>query len=297
MHRILDEGHQVTNHGYRHILFGRKPFVYGKRAYLDGLDAAVADLTRLHKLLKEQYHYEMTMGRPPHYVDKMAGGFTSYDVYDQMGYLYLAASFDGAGWLPMNHSSAQETLQAEVAAMVEPMKKLLAENPDGLRGQIIFQKDGYNMARRTPVAFGLKKQLELLKQYGYRVVTAQELMEYSPFADVGREDPLFDQLNALQKTRAIVYSDNRLRLDQVMTWGELAMLLSPRRESIRRRTEKIKESGKPQHAYWGAMDWCAEQGILKYAMEPDEQVKTLPSAFFGPVKAFTRREVYEAFRG
>ena len=26
--RILDGGHQITNHGYRHIIFGKKPFVY-----------------------------------------------------------------------------------------------------------------------------------------------------------------------------------------------------------------------------------------------------------------------------
>ena len=94
--RMLDEGHQVTNHGYRHVLFGKKPFVYGIRDHFHGLDQVVSDLTRLHTLLKETYGYEMTMARPPHYVDKIEGGFTSYDAYDQMGYLYLAAAFDRA---------------------------------------------------------------------------------------------------------------------------------------------------------------------------------------------------------
>lgn len=61
------------------------------------------------------------------------------------------------------------------------------------------------------MAFGLKKQLELLKEYGYRVVTVEQLMEYSPFADVGVEEPGFEKLATLQKTRGIVYSDNRLR--------------------------------------------------------------------------------------
>lgn len=89
-------------------------------------------------------------------MDKIEGGFTSYDAYDQMGYLYLAAAFDGAGWLPLHHGSAQESLRAEVEAMVDPMRKVLEADPDGLAGQIIFQKDGYNMCRRTPVAFGLK---------------------------------------------------------------------------------------------------------------------------------------------
>ncbi len=123
------------------------------------------------------------------------------------------------------------------------------------------------------------------------------MADYSPFADVGREEPGFEKLVALQKTRGIVFSDNRLRLDDPMTWGELAMLLAPRAEAIGRRVAKIRETGTPQHANWGAMDWCAEQGILKYAMDPDGTVSSLPSEFFGPAKDYTRRQVYAAYRG
>lgn len=296
--RILDEGHQITNHSYRHVLFGKKPFVYGKRDHFHGLDEVVADLSRLHSLMQKTYGYTMTMSRPPHYVDRIEGGFSSYDAYDQMGYLYMAASFDGAGWLPLHHGSAQESLQAEAEAMVAPMRHLLAQDPDALAGQIIFQKDGYNMARRTPVAFGLARQLKLLQDYGYRVVTVQQLLdEYSPFADVGQDEPLFAKLAQLQKTRGIVYSDNRLRLDAPMTWGELAMLLAPRQQAIGRRLARIRETGTGQHANWGAMDWCAEQGILKYAMDPDGLVSALPREFFGPVKNYTRRQIYEAYLG
>lgn len=297
MQRILSEGHQVTNHGYRHVLFGKKSFVYGKREHFHSLDEVVEDLKRLHTLLREYYGYEMTMARPPHYVDRIAGGYTSYDAYDRMGYLYLAAAFDGAGWLPLHRSSAQESLKAEVEAMVAPLRKTLEEDPDALAGQIIFQKDGYNMDRRTPVAFGLKEQLAVLGEYGYRVVTVNELMEESPFADLGRDDPSFEKLAALQKKQAIVYSDNRLRLDAPMTWGELAMLLAPRQQAIGRRLDRIRETGAPQHVNWGAMDWCAEQGILKYAMDPDGLVSSLPREFFGPVKNYTRRQIYEAYLG
>ena len=297
MQRILSEGHQVTNHGYRHVLFGKKPFVYGKREHFNSLDEVVEDLKRLHTLLREYYGYEMTMARPPHYVDKIAGGYTSYDAYDTMGYLYLAAAFDGAGWLPIHRGTDQESLKAEVEAMVAPLRKALEENPDALAGQIIFQKDGYNMDRRTPVAFGLKEQLAVLGEYGYRVVTVNELMEESPFADLGRDDPAFEKLAALQKKKAIVYSDNRLRLDAPMTWGELAMLLAPRQQAIGRRLNRIRETGVPQHANWGAMDWCAEQGILKYAMDPDGLVSSLPREFFGTVKNYTRRQIYEAYQG
>lgn len=116
--------------------------------------------------------------------------------------------------------------------MVEPMRKALEKDPDFFCGQIIFQKDGYNMAKRTPVAFALGKQLALLKEYGYRVVSVGELMEESPFTDVGRDDPLFEKLVALAKTRAIVFTDNKLRLDDKMTVGELAMLLASRDEAL-----------------------------------------------------------------
>ena len=70
------------------------------------------------------------------------------------------------------------------------------------------------------------------------------MADYSPFADVGREEPGFEKLVALQKTRGIVFSDNRLRLDDPMTWGELAMPWPPA-EAIGRRVAKIRETGTP----------------------------------------------------
>lgn len=294
--RILAEGHQITNHGYRHIIFGKKPFVYGARVYLGSLDKAVEDLQKLDKLMRDRYGYQITMHRPPHYVDKMQDGFTSYDVCDKMGYQYMAASFDGAGWLPSTLSDPEAALEAEVNAMVEPMRKALEKDPDFFCGQIIFQKDGYNMGKRTPVAFGLRKQLELLKEYGYQVVTVDTLLAESPFADLGRDDPLFEKLNKLQQERAVVYSDNCLRLDAVMTCGELAMLLAPKEEALGRRWAAVHRSGKHEDAYWGAMDWCAEQGLLSRDTKSDAPVTALPEGLFAPVSDFTRRSIYGAYK-
>lgn len=294
--RMLDEGHQLTNHGYRHIIFGKKPFVYGKRVFLGSYDRAVEDLERLHALLRDTYGYNMTMARPPHYVDKVGGGFTSYDVYNALGYQYMAASFDGGGWLPAANSDPEAALQAEVRAMVEPMRVALEKDPDCFCGQIIFQKDGCNMARRTPVAFALDRQLALLREYGYEVVPVDALMAESPFADIGREDPDFACFQTLQRTRAIVYSDNRLRPDQLMTQGELAMLLAPREEAIARRVSMLR-AGKKAHAYAGAIAWCAEQGLLPAEANPDAPLTNLPAGMFGPAEHFTRRNVYRAYLG
>lgn len=293
--RMLDEGHQITNHSYRHIIFGKKPFVYGAREYMPGFDAAVEDLTRLDSLMKERYGYDLTLCRPPHYVDKMAGGFTSYDVLEKMGYQYMAASFDGAGWLPSTHEDPEAALNAEVNAMIEPIRRELEKDPDFFCGQIIFQKDGYNMAKRTPVAFALGKQLELLKEYGYSVVTVGELMEESPFADVGRDDPLFDKLVALSSDRAVAFTDNMLRLDDRMTVGELAMLLAPRDEAISRRVAKLRETGKAG-AYDGAMSYCREHGLIDKSAGAESHVTALPEGLFDETDDFTRRGVYTAYK-
>ncbi len=292
--RILQEGHQITNHGYRHILFGKKNVVYAQRVHYGMVSRAEADLLRLDDWMRTHYGYEMTMGRPPHYVDRIAQGFTSYDLYDRLGYQYLAASFDGGGWLPSS-LRGDAAIGAEVAAMTEPMRQALERDPDFFCGQIIFQKDGYNMARRTPVALGLPLQLEILAQKGYEVVTVEELMEESPFADVGREDPLFDKLCALADRRAIVYADNCLRLDQEMTQGELAMLLAPREETIQRRWEKMQQSGRWEDPYCGALEWCGEMGLLPEDAQSGEPVDSLPGQLFAPVEEYTRRAVYDAF--
>lgn len=293
--RMLNEGHQITSHGYRHIIFGKKPIVYGDRVYLGSVDKVLEDLNKLDTLLKDSYGYDLAMHRPPHYVDKIGDGFSSYDVCDMMGYQYLGASFDGAGWLPSTLTDPEEALRAEVEAMVEPMRRALEKDPDFFCGQIIFQKDGYNMGKRTPVAFGLREQLELLKSYDYQVVTVSELLEESPFADVGSDDPLFEKLVRLERERAIVYSDNNLRLDDVMSWGELAMLLAPKDEALKLRWDKIKETGKRQEPYWGAMDWCVRHELIPAGARPNEMVTKLPEGLFKPAADMGRRSVYEAY--
>ena len=217
--RLLAGGHEITSHTYSHVLFGFKPLVYGRRKYLKGLDPVVADLKRLHQLMERDYGYHIRLSRPPHYVDGIRGGFTSYDAYALMGYQYMAASFDGAGWLPL------ATYEAEVEAMWKPVAQKLAENPDYFCGQIIFQKDGFNMARRTPVADGLGKQLQLLTDHGYKVVTVSELLEQSPFQDVLPDSDVGRAARRLLGLGwCVAYQDNTIRPDQILTRGELAMM-------------------------------------------------------------------------
>ncbi|MBQ1265128.1 MAG: hypothetical protein IIY04_06860, partial [Oscillospiraceae bacterium] len=169
--------------------------------------------------MRKNYNYQIRLSRPPHYVDKTKDGFSSYDAYALMGYQYMAASFDGAGWLPL------ASYEAEVNAAVNPIETKLKEDPDYFCGQIIFQKDGYNMARRSPVADALEKQLELLNAHGYRVVTVSELLEQNPFADISLEHPVFASAKALLENGwCVAFRDNTVRPDTPLTRGALAMM-------------------------------------------------------------------------
>ena len=98
--RILDGGHEITNHGYRHVLFGKMKLVYGDRESFNNIHEVVEDIMTLDKFLEEDFGYKMKLSRPPHYVDKIPDGKNSYDAYRYAGYNYMAASFDGGGWLP-----------------------------------------------------------------------------------------------------------------------------------------------------------------------------------------------------
>ena len=262
--RILEGGHQIANHTYSHFLFGKKPLVYGKRTYLNNVHEVVEDLQKLHTLLQEEFGYTMKFSRPPHYVDKIEGGFSSYDAYEKMGYQYMAASYDGAGWLPL------ATYEDEVKATYEHIERLLEQDANALCGQIIFQKDGYNMARRTPVAAGLPKQLEILSRYGYKVVTVEELCGYSPFTDIGRQDALFaPALKLVEKGYIIVYRDNTVRPEALLTMEEFAMMLCGN-DGFDIRFEALQKNPKGSffgnikivHPYSGAIKAAVDKGYL-----------------------------------
>lgn len=221
--RILSGGHEITNHGYRHILFGKMKVVYGARACFNNLHEVINDIMELDKLLLDSHGYKMKLSRPPHYVDKIPDGKTSYDAYRYAGYNYLAASFDGGGWLP-----SCGDFEEDVEVMVEPIRRALEENPEALNGQIIFQKDGYSMSRHTPVAAALPYQLELLKKYGYEVIPVSELLSVSAFADCENEDA-----QCLANARyTVAYRNNTLLPMRLLTFGELVEMATPPSEVL-----------------------------------------------------------------
>jgi len=221
--RILSEEHEISNHGGTHRLFGPMRAVYGTRRHMQTLGEAVADLTRLHDYLRDEFGYTMKLARPPHYIDGIPDGSTSYDAYRVMGYNYMAASFDGGGWI------AEGSYEKEVDAMVRAVRDALEADEDFFNGRIIFQKDGCNMCLRTPVADALGPQLELLTKAGYRVVPVSELIEASPFEDMDPAAPEAESAKyLLSRGHAVGARNNSFYGDKPVTAAEfLVMLAAP----------------------------------------------------------------------
>ncbi len=283
--RILSGGHEISSHTYAHILYGPKNVVYGSRTYLGDIEKAVSDLEKLHALMKNRHGYTIHLSRPPHYVDKIAPGLSSYDALALMGYQYMAASFDGAGWLPLS------TYEAEVEATWRPLERALSEDPDSMKGQIIFQKDGFNMARRTPIADGLEIQLKLLTDAGYKVVTVSELMERSPFADLGQGDDAFEAAKTLaEKGYCPAYRDNTVRPETVMTVGELCETIFGW-DAAKKRVDRILQRSGPwpcglaaDHPYGAAVELAMERGCLERTPHFDPAAQLMAE----PLTAFLR---------
>jgi hypothetical protein len=260
--RIISGGHQITNHTYKHILYSKKNIIYSRRKTLSSFELAEQDLLKLDRFILENHSYKMDFSRPPHYVDRIEKRLNAYDLYSINGYNYLGASFDGAGWLPCS------SYEQEKSAMTEPLEKVLKNNPDALCGQIIFQKDGYNMAMRTPVAESLDMQLTILERYGYRVITVEQLFNEHPFSDIDELDDDFELFCELSKKYAIAYTDNTLHPDNPMTLGELCVLVAPKEETVNNRINALLQGNKrmaslsSRHPYSGAVCWAFKNGLI-----------------------------------
>jgi len=256
--RLLAGGHEIAGHSYRHIPYGWTPPLTGIRKHQPDLEAVTEDLERLHKAMEDGWGYPLRLSRPPRGVEAIKGNLTVYDAYALMGYQYIAASFDGGS------SISRKGYEEEVDASWRPMERLLLEDPDAFCGQIILERDGCNTARRTPVAEGIGRQLRLLTDLGYKIVTVSELLERAPFKDLAPDrEPFKAAQRLLRQGWCIVYQDNTIRPEAVLTRGELAMMVYGE-ETIRRHIALVR-SGRapfrdmePRHPYAAAAAQAVE---------------------------------------
>lgn len=266
--RILDEGHEITSHTYAHRLFGENKLIYGKRKYFENINEVIDDLKKLHSLLENDFNYKVIMSRPPHYIDKTCDGHNSYDAYRYMNYQYMAASFDGGGW------QVSGDYNKDVEAMITPLKRALEADPDSLSGQIIFQKDGCNMNRETPVADALEPQLKLLYDLSYEVISVRDLLALSPFEDVGANDEVHSSARRLINAGyTVAYKNNTLQPDRETNVGELLVMCANPEEYLGAYRAYVDDGFKvsnpltsykikPEHPYYFAFDLAVKNGIL-----------------------------------
>lgn len=298
--RLVQAGHELANHGYRHLALGPSRLVYGTRAHWPDFPSALDDLKRLHELVRSATSVSMALARPPHYVDRLPDGLTAYHLYLAMGYQYLAASWDGGGWRPSSGD-----YRRDVAAMVVPLARALQGDAGCLSGQIIFHKDGYNMSEQSPVVDALERHLDLLTDHGYRVVTVSELLSISPLADFGAGSHIGSGTRGgadspggagnpgaadsacleggwslvkrlLQEGYCLAYRDNTFRPWQPLTRGEMLVMflppsawmpracdLSAWRERVRRRGPGRFDDVPEHHPYWTWVESACELGLLE----------------------------------
>lgn len=255
MQRLLAGGHEIASHGYTH-----RPF--GGRGGLRDLDDVVTDLRRLHSSVAERWGYPIRLAQPPTGCDDIRGGFTSFDAFALMNYQYMDCAYDGGCRLSLG------SYQAEVEASWRPVEQLLLEDPDAFCGKLLSLRDGRNNAHRTPVAEALERQLRLLRDHGYRVIPASELLERSAFADVLPEEPVaIAARRLLSRGWCPAYQDNTLRPGAPLLRGELAMMAFGW-ESIKRRV-RLLERGRapfrdmgPRSFYAAAAQMAWESGSM-----------------------------------
>jgi peptidoglycan/xylan/chitin deacetylase (PgdA/CDA1 family) len=239
--RMVDEGHEIANHGYSHRIFGAECFVYRRRAYFKSIEQVMRDLQRLHTLVKSATGYEIKLSRPPHYIDGIGrlglfSAHTAYTAYARMGYHYMAANVDGGGWYPTTGDYA-----ADMQKMVTPLADMLESDPNSLNGAVIFQKDGYNMSMQSPVADALALQLKLLYDYGYQVVGVEELVRRSPFEDVAHNDECLQAVRGLEQRGYVTgFRNNTFKPDEPITREQLAAMMTLRGDFAARRVSDRK---------------------------------------------------------
>jgi len=239
--QLLKNNQSLANHGYRHVIFGPRKLVYGRREYFKTLKEVCEDLLKLHNLVYTEHGFEMKLARPPHYIDRIPDGSSAYDAYAYLGYHYLAAYYDGGGW-----KATSGDYREDVNTMVRPMKQKLESDANFFNGMIIFQKDGYNMSKQTPVADALGRQLALLTQYQYKIISVEALMALSPFEDYGEGHAYFEIARQLDQLGLIIaYQNNTFQPDRILSFGELITMTTPRKLYSSRlwQLTKIKKEG------------------------------------------------------
>ncbi len=224
--RMIEARHELANHSWRHIVFGPHGPAHHKRGHHAGYAAALGDLSELQDYMHEQFGYQVRLARPPHLVDEAAptpagtaGGRDAYDALASLGCDYLGLGVDGGGW-----AASSGSYDNDVDRMVLGLQRPLEKDGAVLSGALLSQKDGFNHTGQSPVVTALPRLMQLFRNYGYKTVTVSDLLEMSPFADIGADHPVFAAAKELlRRGWWVAYPNNTVRPDAPVLRGELAV--------------------------------------------------------------------------
>ena len=146
---------------------------------------------------------------------------------------------------------------------------------------------------------------ELLRQYGYRVVTVSELLSLCPFSDLSPESPVFSPAQALLDAGwCICFRDNTVRPEKLLTRGELCMFAfgwktAARRIDLVKTKTNVCRDVSYRHPYAAAIELALERGCMRQEngrFFPDEPItgedfSHFCRAFFGRSESFCQPSI------
>ncbi len=240
---VIDSGCELINGGYSGRPFS--PARGGDRLLppLSGYEAVKADVGRLHRELSDGFGYTMRAGMPPGGVCRIGGGLSAYDLYDEFDYQLIAGS--------MHISAGEESSIADT----------LATDEEALNSHVVIFDDNCD----------IKRVLESLAAADYGVCALSELLEISPFMDIGPEHPAFEPaVKLLEAGIPVAFRNNSFCPGLYELMGDLLVSLAPK-EARLKKIERILD-GKSMmgrysvyNAYCAPVFWAREKKLkIKY---------------------------------
>ncbi|MCQ2565278.1 MAG: hypothetical protein MJ194_00310 [Clostridia bacterium] len=229
--KAIAEGFELINGGYSGRPFSDRKNVSRDILPLHSWSNIYADTQKLHDTVNDRYGYKITAGMPPFGVEYIEGALSAYDLYDYFGYQLIKGSLAIA--------PGEEKLLGDE----------IAQNKDALNGQVVVA--GLESAP------ALVAQFAKLGNAGYGVCSVKDLMEVSPFSDIGPDDPVFEPAKRLlDNGHPVVNRNNKVNPRPYEIIGDTLMTFSSR-ETRAQKVDRILDGKTMLGKYSVFNPYCA----------------------------------------
>ena len=186
-------------------------------------DESFDDLQRLLTLLDTQ-QISVTAYLPPFGMTQIADGRSVYDVCNALGLncIVPAHSF-------CDRFYTGEDEKTEAKRIYRAFQARLQSNAGFFDGKLVRLDGGKSARLNAPVMpLIIDSLLALLREHGYELLTMEELLERSPFADLSSEDEGFaEAYDMLKRGYTVCCRGNTIRPYATVTREELYAMLVP----------------------------------------------------------------------